>query len=54
MRHDEYTEIADNFCKKHNITVKFIYTGLAINTKEALCLVGNPNISSKELKASTI
>ena len=32
MRHNEYTEIADNFCKKHNITVKFTYTGLAINT----------------------
>ncbi len=32
MRHNEYTEIADNFCKKHNVTVKFTYTGLAINT----------------------
>lgn len=32
MRHTTYTEIADNFCKKHNITVKFTYTGLAINT----------------------
>ena len=31
MRHNEYTEIADNFCKKHNITVKFTYTGLAAN-----------------------
>lgn len=31
MRHTEYTEIADNFCKKHNITVKFTYTGLAVN-----------------------
>ena len=31
MRHNEYTEIADNFCKKHNITVKFTYTGLAVN-----------------------
>ena len=25
MRHNEYTEIADNFCKKHNVTVKFTY-----------------------------
>lgn len=32
MRHSTYTEIADNFCKKHNITVKFTYTGLAANT----------------------
>lgn len=32
MRHNEYTEIADNFCKKHNVTVKFTYTGLAKNT----------------------
>ena len=32
MRHTEYTEIADNFCKKHNVTVKFTYTGLAANT----------------------
>ena len=32
MRHNEYTEIADNFCKKHNVTVKFTYTGLAANT----------------------
>lgn len=32
MRHNEYTEIADNFCKKHNVTVKFAYTGLAANT----------------------
>lgn len=32
MRHNGYTEIADNFCKKHNITVKFTYTGLAANT----------------------
>ena len=32
MRHNTYTEIADNFCKKHNVTVKFTYTGLAINT----------------------
>ena len=31
MRHNEYTEIADNFCKKHNVTVKFTYTGLAAN-----------------------
>ena len=31
MRHNTYTEIADNFCKKHNITVKFTYTGLAAN-----------------------
>ena len=31
MRHNEYTEIADNFCKKHNIAVKFTYTGLATN-----------------------
>ena len=31
MRHTIYTEIADNFCKKHNITVKFTYTGLAAN-----------------------
>ena len=31
MRHTEYTEIADNFCKKHNVTVKFTYTGLAVN-----------------------
>ena len=31
MRHNEYTEIADNFCKKHNVTVKFTYTGLAVN-----------------------
>ena len=31
MRHNEYTEIADNFCKKHNVTVKFAYTGLAAN-----------------------
>lgn len=32
MRHTTYTETADNFCKKHNITVKFTYTGLAANT----------------------
>ena len=32
MRHNEYTEIADNFCKKHNVTVKFTYTGLSVNT----------------------
>ena len=32
MRHTTYTEIADNFCKKHNVTVKFTYTGLAANT----------------------
>ena len=32
MRHNEYTEIADNFCKKHNIVVKCTYTGLAVNT----------------------
>lgn len=32
MRHDEYTETADNFCKKHNVAVKFTYTGLAVNT----------------------
>lgn len=32
MRHTIYTEIADNFCKKHNITVKFTCTGLATNT----------------------
>lgn len=32
MRHTTYTEIANNFCKKHNITVKFTYTGLAANT----------------------
>ena len=31
MRNTTYTEIADNFCKKHNITVKFTYTGLAAN-----------------------
>lgn len=31
MRHDEYTEIADNFCKKYNVTVKFTYTGLYAN-----------------------
>ena len=31
MRHTIYTEIADNFCKNHNITVKFTYTGLAAN-----------------------
>ena len=31
MRHTTYTEIADNFCKKHNVTVKFTYTGLAAN-----------------------
>ena len=32
MRHNEYTEIADNFCKKHNVAVKFTYMGLAANT----------------------
>ena len=32
MSHNEYTEIADNFCKKHNIIVKFTYIGLATNT----------------------
>lgn len=32
MRHTTYTEIANNFCKKHNITVKFTYTGLAANS----------------------
>ena len=31
MRHNEYTEIADNFCKNHNVTVKFTYTGLYAN-----------------------
>lgn len=31
MRHNEYTETADNFCKKHNVTVKFTYTGLSVN-----------------------
>lgn len=38
MRHNEYTEIADNFCKKHSITVKFTYTGLATNTNWDDCI----------------
>lgn len=32
MRHNEHTEIADNFCKKHNIAIEFTYTGLVANT----------------------
>ena len=38
MRHNEYTETADNFCKKHSITVKFTYTGLATNTNWDDCI----------------
>lgn len=38
MRHNEYTEIADNFCKKHGITVKFTYTGLATNPNWDHCI----------------
>ena len=37
MRHNEYTEIADNFCKNHNVTVKFTYTGLYANPNWDKC-----------------